>query len=451
MVLIAGGVTAFVLGGSSSGDAAATSTTTRLVAAATGTIKQSVSATGTLSPADEDDVSFSSAAKITSVEVTQGEKVAKGQVLGKIATVSLKADVAQAKANLATAKSTLASAEDSSSTTDAQLAADKAEVTSNRSSVTSAEDALDDATLRSPIAGTVAEVNVATGDTSSGSGTTSSTSASSSGSSAAGSGTSSGGAATSGSSSTGSGSTRAGSATGSGSSGSTTSGSSTSGGSTSSSSSDSGDFVVVGMKSWTVSASLDDTEIGDIAKGDQVQLATTSSTTPLFGTVSTVSVLSSSSSGSASYPVTIAVTGSPSGLHDGASVTASIIYRQLTNVLTVATAAVHRDGQSSYVYVDQGGKQIKTTVKTGVSSAGVVQVTSGLTAGQKVYEQLATARPTTGTSNTTRTNRGGYGGGTGGGGYGGGGYGGGTGGGGYGGGGGGAPGGTGGGFGGGTR
>jgi len=378
VVLVAGVVCAVVFGTGSDSAAAGVQTTTRLVAASTGTIKESVSTTGTLAPAHTENVSFGSSAEVTSVKVAQGDKVAKGQVLGTIDDTALKATLAQARATLAQARSTLADAEDDSSTTDAQLDADEASVTSAKSAVADAKAAVAAATLRSPIAGVVAEVNVAVGDTASGSG-----SGDSSGSS-----DSSGGSASS---------------TGSGSS---TGGTSSAG---SSSSSSSGDFVVVGTSAWTVSATVDDTQVGLIAKGDQAQITTDNVNGTIFGTVASVSVLSSSSSGSASYPVTIDVTGSPSGLHDGASATVSIIYKQVTNVLTVPSAAVHTDNGSSYVYVSKDGTKTKTTVKTGLSSGGTTQITSGLSSGEQVYVEtvVRTGGGSTGSGTRTGTGNGG--------------------------------------------
>ena len=402
LLIVAAVVCAFVFTGGSSGAAAGgVQTTTSLTAVSTGTVKATVSTTGTFAAADTKDVSFGSAAEITSVKVAEGDKVTKGQVLGTIATVGLKQTLAQARATLATAKSTLASAEDSSTTTATQLAADKASVASATSSVTDAEAALAGAILTSPIAGTVATVNVATGDQASGSGSSSTSST--------------------GSSTSSTGSTGTGSGTGSSGSGSTGTGSTGGGTSTSSSTStstSSGDFVIVGGKSWTVSATVDDTEVGNIAKGDQVQITTDNVTGTVFGLVSSVAVLSSGSSTSASYPVTIAVTGSPTGLHDGASATAQIIYKQVTNVPTVPTTAVHTTGATSYVYLDKSGTKTKQTVKIGLSSGGTTQITSGLSTGQQVY--VTTVRRTTGAgtgTGTGSTTRGGTGGGYTGGGF----------------------------------
>jgi multidrug efflux pump subunit AcrA (membrane-fusion protein) len=162
--------------------------------------------------------------------------------------------------------------------------------------------------------------------------------------------------------------------------------------------------VIVGMQKWTVSATVDDTEVGLIATGDQAQMTTDNVAGTVFGTVTAVSVLSSDASGSASYPVTIAVTGTPTGLHDGASATVAIIYKQATNVLTVPTLAIHRDsGADPYVYVDKSGQKVKTTVRTGMSSGGTTQITSGLSAGQQVYVEVRTTTGS-GTSQNQTTN-----------------------------------------------
>jgi multidrug efflux pump subunit AcrA (membrane-fusion protein) len=161
---------------------------------------------------------------------------------------------------------------------------------------------------------------------------------------------------------------------------------------------------VIGGKKWTVSASVDDTQVDLVARNDQVQITTDASSTPVFGTVRSVSVMASSSSTSASYPVDISVTGSPSGLHDGEAATVSIIYKQHTNVLTVSTAAIHSDGSAKYVYVDDNGSQAKRTVRTGLSSDGTTEIKSGLKSGDQVYVETVTL-PTSRSSGSTDGSR----------------------------------------------
>jgi multidrug efflux pump subunit AcrA (membrane-fusion protein) len=51
----------------------------RLVAASTGTIRQSISSTGTIAPAQQDAVNFTVSGKVTRVAVTAGQRVSAEQ------------------------------------------------------------------------------------------------------------------------------------------------------------------------------------------------------------------------------------------------------------------------------------------------------------------------------------------------------------------------------------
>ena len=429
---------------SSTPTAAAATSTTRSVAASLSTIASTVSVSGTVTPAVQDDVSFGASGRVTSVKVTLGQTVKKGQVLATIDTVSLKAALASAKATLASAQAKVAAANASvttdtnniatattavttaetavttaagtTDTTDdttaanqlavakaqlatdnANLVADKANVTATEGNVTTAETgvttaqtALDSSTLVSPIAGLVATVNVAVGDSVTGT-TTSSTSSSGSGS---GSGSSS--------------STGSGSSGGTGASG--NSGSSNS--SSSSSSSSRAPFLIVSTTSWEANATVDDSSVDLIKKGIQAQLTIGTSTTPVFGTVTSVGLISTSTGSTASYPVVIAITGSPTGLHDGTTATVTLIYKQLTDVLTVPTAAIHTTDAGKVVYQTVNGKQVSTVVTTGAVGNGVTQILTGLSEGDEVLETVVTGTGRTGVGGigTGRTGIGGFGG-----------------------------------------
>src|SRR5690349_20400385 len=76
VVVIGGSVAGYLLTGNSAANAQ-DGLVSRLVAATIGTVRESVTATGTLTPADEEDVSFTSSARITSVRVAVGDKVHK--------------------------------------------------------------------------------------------------------------------------------------------------------------------------------------------------------------------------------------------------------------------------------------------------------------------------------------------------------------------------------------
>jgi hypothetical protein len=104
----------------------------------------------------------------------------------------------------------------------------------------------------------------------------------------------------------------------------------------------------------------------------------------VYGTVASIGLVSSSTTGTASYPVVIDVTGTPSGLHDGANVTASITYKQVSGIV-VPTLALHRNSSGGqYVEQVKNGKTTQTTVQVGVSAGGQTQITSGLTAGAQI-------------------------------------------------------------------
>jgi hypothetical protein len=83
--------------------------------------------------------------------------------------------------------------------------------------------------------------------------------------------------------------------------------------------------------------------------------------------------------------VKIAVTGSPSGMHDGADVTATLIYTQLSDVVVIPSTAVHR-ASTGERYVDKvvDGKTVQTTVEVGISSGLQTQIVSGLAAGDQI-------------------------------------------------------------------
>ncbi len=66
---------------------------------------------------------------------------------------------------------------------------------------------------------------------------------------------------------------------------------------------------------FTVSATVDDTEIAQIKQGLQAVVTPNGATTPVYGTVTSVGLIATSTSGVTSYPVTIAVTGAQPTLH----------------------------------------------------------------------------------------------------------------------------------------
>ena len=398
LVVVVAGVGSFWWNGRNSKASAAPSY--RLVAASLGTVRQSLSSSGTIEPAVQDALNFAVSGRVTSVRVTAGQRVAAGAVLATVDSASLKADLAQARASLASAQARVSADSTASSS---QLAADAAAVTAAQGQVASAQSSLAEANLTSPIAGVVAAVDLTAGEQVSGS-------SGSSGSGGSGSG---------------------GSGSGGGSGGTGSGGGITGAGSTSAaaSTSSTGQVLVISDNSWILNAGVDDTQVGLLAVGDQAEITGTTATgtaagrTPtgataggsatgaatgtVYGTISSIGLIASSSSGVASYPVVIKVTGNPAGLHAGATGTVSMIYRQLANVLTVPSTAVHQVKGTSVVYELSAGKQVAHTVTVGLSAGDTTQITAGLVEGSQVV--VALPRAVSRTGGTTGNNQTGFG------------------------------------------
>lgn len=350
-LVIGAGITAIVW--STSQQSAAAAPITQTATASLETLEKTVEASGSLTPAVQEDVSFIASGTVTSVDVVAGDTVEAGQTLATVDTLQVDANLLQARADLADAEAELASAQadaDGTTSSDAQIAAREAAVSVASQSVTDAEAAVEGATLVAPAAGLVTSVAVEVGDSVSGS-----------------------------SSSSGGGSSSASGGSGTPSMGGTTSAS------TSTSDSSSAQFTIVGTDSWTVSVSLGETEIGLIEEDDQVELETTDGT-QLFGIVSEIGRLPSTTSGTVSFPVEITVTGDAEGVYDGTSVTATIIYERRAEVLTVPSAAVTtaEDGTTTVTLVDADGNETEQTVTIGEVSGNLTEIVEGLSEGDQV-------------------------------------------------------------------
>ncbi|MGO1315496.1 MAG: efflux RND transporter periplasmic adaptor subunit [Cellulomonadaceae bacterium] len=350
VVLVLGGVAAVWLAlrpEAAAQDSAATTTT---VQAATSTFEQSVTTSGTLTPAVQVQAVFAASGTVRSVEVVAGDLVAEGDVLATIDTLQLGAARAQAAADLATAQAALVEAQESDDGSDAAAAA----VTARAAAVAvaqqaddDAEAAMTDATLVAPVSGLVTSVGIAAGDV---------VSATSTGASAGG----------------------ASSPTGAG--GATTSTATTAA------------VTIVGTDAWTVAVSVGESDVVDIELGDQVEMTSDDLGQTVFGTVTEIGLLPSTTQGAVAYPVTVTVTGSPAGLFDGVAVDVSIITERRTDVLAVPAAALSTDAGGAWVVtlVAEDGSTSEQTVETGETSGQMTEIVSGLAAGDTVSYTVAT-------------------------------------------------------------
>ena len=368
---------------------------TQLVAAALGAIQQTVTATGTVAAASQANLNFAVSGRVAGIDVSVGQAVAPGQPLARLDPTALDAQVAQAEATLAAAQ-VRRSADQSAGASATQLNADDAAVTAAKSQLNSAQAARANATLTSTIAGTVAAVNLTIGQQ---------VSAGGGGSGAAASAPATGGACPTGA---GAGGTGAGGAGAAGGSVASTS-------SPSSSSSSSAHVVVIDTSAFIVNAAVDGTQIGQVKEGDQAVITPQGASTPVYGKVRTVGLVATQTSGVATFPVVIDVTGSPSGLYAGSTANLTIVVRQLNNVVTVPSAALRFSDSGDTVVVDKDGKQSTRAVAVGVSGGARTQIVNGLQPGEQVVVRTVRASRAPATGGGTRPGGfGGFGGGGGG-------------------------------------
>lgn len=301
------------------------------------TLKTTVSASGTLEPERQADLSFGSSSTVETVDVAVGDKVEKGDTLATIDDASLRIALSSAKADLTAARETLSDLEDDDDASDASIRAAEANVQVKKNAVAQAETNLDDASLTAPFDGIVAQVNVAEGDAV---------------------GSSSGG-----------GASAMGGAAG------------TSTGTTASTA----DIVLITDDSFVVSTSVTSADIASVKRGLQAELTISGRDEPIYGTVDSVAVrASSSSSGTSSFPVSIDVTGNPEGLFAGSSVTVAIVTAQHTDVLAVSASAITTtDGKSTVVKLVDG-VDTPTEVTTGETIDGSTIITAGLAEGDTI-------------------------------------------------------------------
>lgn len=327
VVLVGGGTGAWLLTRGS--DPAAAATTTATVSSET--VRETTAVSGTIEPADTADLDFAVSGTVTAVLVEAGDTVRKGQALARVSDNAL---VASRRAALATLDAALTQQDEDQDddASDTQLAADQTSVVAARSSLASARQAVRDATLTATIKGTVTAVGLEVGDV-------------------VGSGQSTGG------------------------SSSTTTDTTTS----------TAAFSIVSTGTFLLDATVAAADVDQVKEGLQAELTVSGVTDTIYGTVSSVGrVATTSSAGAAVFPVTIAVTGSRDDLYAGTTADATVIVSQEPDVLTVSTQALQSDGDTTYVDQVVDGATVRTDVEVGETYGMTTEVTSGLVEGDVV-------------------------------------------------------------------
>lgn len=285
-----------------------------------GAQRQTVSAAGTVAPAERADLSFVVTGEVTEVLVKEGDTVTDGQALARVDDTLLQAQLTAAQAQLDAAEDQAADSED---------AAAEASVVSAESDVAAAQEAVEQATLTAPMAGTVAAMDLAVGD-------------------------------------------RVGSAQQSG------------------EDNAQAQITVVSSGTFVVEANVSAADAARVKAGLAVEISPVGADEPVEGTVRTVGLVASAdSSGAATFPVTVDVTGTRDDLYAGSSATVAIVVEERENVLTVPGMALHTENGTTYVNKVVDGKGVRTDVEVGESFGAQTEITSGLAEGDEVEVQTS--------------------------------------------------------------
>jgi multidrug efflux pump subunit AcrA (membrane-fusion protein) len=167
-------------------------------------------------------------------------------------------------------------------------------------------------------------------------------------------------------------------------------------------------IVVVGSGALTTEVDIPLAQIDLVRSGQTVQVTVDGRSQPLAGKVTYVGTTNASSStgSAASYPVTVTLNAVDSTLFDGMGASVAIDVGTARQVLTVPLSAVHTAGSLHTVQRYADGKATLQRVALGVQGGQRVQVTSGLSLGDRVVlADIGAAVPS-----STNGQRGGFGG-----------------------------------------
>jgi multidrug efflux pump subunit AcrA (membrane-fusion protein) len=168
-------------------------------------------------------------------------------------------------------------------------------------------------------------------------------------------------------------------------------------------------IVIIGPGADQVTTAASDQQVGQVKPGEVATITPDGATKPLTGKVTAIGALATTTSnGTASFPVTISLDSSSSTLFAGSTASVSITLGSAKAAVTVPTSAVHTVGSASFVTTLSGDTTATKRVTLGVVGSAVTQITQGINAGdQVVLADLGQALPSANTTTRGLTGGGG--------------------------------------------
>ena len=169
-----------------------------------------------------------------------------------------------------------------------------------------------------------------------------------------------------------------------------------SGSSVGSSFSDNTLLTVARKQNVKITIQVDELDILAISEGQAASIELDAIPDKVFeGKISKVALVGNTSSGTTKFQVDIVIPMDPS-MRIGMSATASIIIKDVRDVLTLPLKAVQQSGDKLFVYMgsdENGNLKDERVIETGMSNGKICEILSGLNEGDKVYYIDASDNP----------------------------------------------------------
>jgi HlyD family secretion protein len=158
--------------------------------------------------------------------------------------------------------------------------------------------------------------------------------------------------------------------------------------------------VITGDGDTTATTTVTAAQIAEVKKGQKAAVTPAGATKAVAGTVTSIGLLPDSSSGTATYPVTLNLASSVAA-PEGSTASIALVIGTAKNALTVPSSAVSTLGRTT-VSVLTDGNVVRTPVTVGVVGTTRTSITQGLTKGQQVVIADLSAALPAGDSTTTQ-------------------------------------------------
>jgi multidrug efflux pump subunit AcrA (membrane-fusion protein) len=142
--------------------------------------------------------------------------------------------------------------------------------------------------------------------------------------------------------------------------------------------------VIITPGAFEVTGSVSDALVNQITAGQPATVVPAGAAESVTGHVTSVAVEATVTSGVATFPVTVVLDGANPALRGGMSASVNVIVNRAVGVLTVPTSAVQTTANGSTVLVLVNGQPQPRSVQVGASDSLRTEIVSGLSAGDQV-------------------------------------------------------------------